>query len=49
MPNANTATFRRLPPVKVLTKPRKVCSAVFMNSISTFGSMPGEGIWQPIR
>ena len=49
IPSANTATRRRLPPVKVLMKPKIVPSACFMNSSSATGSMPGVGMWQPIR
>ncbi len=44
MPRANTATFSRLPPVKVFMKPRKPLWAIRMNSISACGSMPGTGM-----
>ena len=42
MPSANTAKRRKLPPVNVFTKPRKVLSAIFMNSSKACGSTPGE-------
>ncbi len=49
MPRAKTATRDRLPPVKVLTKPRNVPCAAAMNSSSALASMPGVGMWHPIR
>ena len=49
IPNANTATLSKLPPVKVLTKPRSVPCMACMNSTRAWGSIPGVGILQPIR
>ena len=49
MPSEKIAIRRRLPPVKVLMKPRNESACEFMKASSAAGSMPGVGIAQPMR